>query len=360
MTDLGSYQAGRRILELAQNDPSRTALIIDGETWSYGELVAAASALAANFPPPDDGNPQPITAIMAQRHVSSYSGILAARLAGHAYVPLNVNHPCQRNATILKNSGAQRVICGENAAASLREIVAAAGMTDDALPVINCAESKAGFDTSSAARAAVRQQSIEDLAYILFTSGSTGNPKGVPIQNAQLEAYLKAAGAMVDVQPQDRFSQTFELTFDLSVHDLVPVLGKRRDAGSGVGERAANAVRLHSGTRHHVLVRGAVARLPGWRLQEDLVPGAFPSLRVSLFCGEALPTVVATEWLQAAPNSMVENWYGPTEATIACSRYILSDEVIEDDTVPIGRAFDDMKLLRARRRPDAVTSRRSG
>ena len=113
MTELSSYQAGRRILDLAQNDPSRTALIVDRETWSYGELVAAASALAANFPPQDDGNPQPITAIMAQRHASSYVGILAARLAGHAYVPLNVNHPCQRNAVRI-------ITCNvENAAAGL-------------------------------------------------------------------------------------------------------------------------------------------------------------------------------------------------------------------------------------------------
>jgi len=349
MTELSSYQAGRRILDLAQNDPSRTALIVDRETWSYGELVAAASALAANFPPQDDGNPQPITAIMAQRHASSYVGILAARLAGHAYVPLNVNHPCQRNAIILKNSGAQRVICGENAAASLREIVAAAGMADDALAVIDCAESKAGFDkagfdTSSAARAAVRQQSIDDLAYILFTSGSTGNPKGVPIQNAQLEAYLKAAGAMVDVRPQDRFSQTFELTFDLSVHDLFLCW----ENGATLVVASEKELRMPSAyiQEHGITCWFAVPSLAYQvRLQEDLVPGAFPSLRVSLFCGEALPTVVATEWVQAAPNSVVENWYGPTEATIACSRYILSDEVIEDDTVPIGRAFDDMELL---------------
>jgi acyl carrier protein len=81
------------------------------------------------------------------------------------------------------------------------------------------------------------------------------------------------------------------------------------------------------------------------RLQEDLRPGVFPSLRQSLFCGEALPTVVATEWAAAAPNSEVENWYGPTEATIACSRYELTGEEISDDTVPIGKAFSGMELL---------------
>jgi acyl-coenzyme A synthetase/AMP-(fatty) acid ligase/acyl carrier protein len=81
------------------------------------------------------------------------------------------------------------------------------------------------------------------------------------------------------------------------------------------------------------------------RLQKDLSPGAFPGLRHSLFCGEALPTLIAKEWALAAPNSIVENWYGPTEATIACSRFTLTDEPVSDDTVPIGKAFAGMELL---------------
>ena len=81
------------------------------------------------------------------------------------------------------------------------------------------------------------------------------------------------------------------------------------------------------------------------RLQEDLTPGAFPGLRHSIFCGEALPTLVAKEWAAAAPNSVVENWYGPTEATIACSRFAITDAPIDDDTVPIGTAFSGMQLL---------------
>jgi acyl-CoA synthetase (AMP-forming)/AMP-acid ligase II len=110
------YQAGARILEVARDHPDRTALIIDDETWSYAELVAAAQSIAEQFPKSSAAEAQAITAVLAQRHISSYAGILAARLAGHAYVPLNVNHPCQRNATIFRNSGATRVVCGARAA----------------------------------------------------------------------------------------------------------------------------------------------------------------------------------------------------------------------------------------------------
>ena len=101
-----AYRAGRRILDVARAHPDRSALIIDGDTFTYAELLASAAEIAASLPSARDGDPQPITAVMAQHHLSSYAGILAARLSGHAYVPLNVNHPSQRNARILERSAA--------------------------------------------------------------------------------------------------------------------------------------------------------------------------------------------------------------------------------------------------------------
>ncbi|MGI9220302.1 MAG: non-ribosomal peptide synthetase [Woeseiaceae bacterium] len=341
---MSSYQAGSRILDIARDYPDRVALIIDGESWTYGEIVAAAFGLAAQFGVVADDEPQPITAVMVQRHVSAYIGILAARFAGHAYVPLNVNHPCQRNATILKNSGAQRVVCGESAAASWPEIVTAAGLADAALPVIACGERKADYDLESNAQLPQRRQSLDDLAYILFTSGSTGVPKGVPIQNAQLEPYLKVASSMLKFRPDDRCSQTSELTYDVSVHDMFLCW----ESGATLVNASEKDLRMPAAfiRDHAITCWFSVPSLAYQvRQQGDLVPGAFPSLRLSLFAGEALPTVIANEWAQAAPNSSVQNWYGPTEATITVCRYIVTDKAITEDTVPIGKAYDGMELL---------------
>ncbi len=341
------YQAGARILDIARDHPDRTALVIDAESWSYAELVAAAQSIAESFPLATAGDDQAITAVMAHRHISSYAGILAARLSGHAYVPLNVNHPCQRNATILRNSGAKRVICGARATDKLDNILANAAPAIENVVITSCGESKSDYQFTAPKRwhaGGARAMSITDLAYILFTSGSTGDPKGVPIRNSALEAYLAAAGAFVAPQPGDRFSQTFDLTFDLSVHDLFICWenGATLVVPSEKQLRMPSAYVLEQGITCWFSVPSLAYQM---RLQEDLTPGAFPGLRHSLFCGEALPTLVAKEWAQAAPNSVVENWYGPTEATIACSRFEITAAPIPDDTVPIGKAFPGMELL---------------
>jgi non-ribosomal peptide synthetase component F len=146
----------------------------------------------------------------------------------------------------------------------------------------------------------------------------------------------------------DRMSQTFDQTFDLSAHDMF--------------------VAWHNGacvccpTQKQLIKPGAFvndARLTVWfsvpstavfmRRLGVLKPGMYPQLRLSLFCGEALPLEIVRQWAQAAPNSVIENIYGPTELTIACTGYrwdnTRSPGECEQGVVPIGEPFDDMEAL---------------
>ncbi len=339
-----------RILDRARQGPGRPALTVGEETWTYGELIAAASALAARLPEAPPGPEAPATAVMVGRTAPAYLGVLAALFRGHAWAPVNVDHPPERNLAVLRKSGARQMICGDEAWPALERIFEAAPELAAAVEVIRCPELKAGHALDAAPPEALPQVPPDRRAYILFTSGSTGEPKGVPVGHGALTAYLDAVAALMPCGPDDRFSQTFELTFDLSIHDMMVcwTSGAHLFAASHADLACpAGWIRRCELTRWFSVPSLAFQM----RLQGALDPGAFPSIRTSLFCGEALPARLAAEWAKAAPNGPVENWYGPTEATIACSRHVLpggggAGGAADDghDLVPIGEAFPGMRL----------------
>ena len=161
-----------------------------------------------------------------------------------------------------------------------------------------------------------------DIAYVMFTSGTTGRPKGVPVRVQSLMAYLDVATKRFGVQPGDRASHFFELTFDLSVHDIfVTLLGGGTLVVIPAEQRMLPARFLREKKiSHWFSVPSAADSL---HRVGALRPGVFPHLRQTLFCGEPLRWPVTEAWQAAAPNSRVINLYGPTEATIAISYYVV-------------------------------------
>ena len=337
----------RKVLAVAAALPSAPALTVDSECWTYRDLLGAAGWLALRLPVGVPGRQAPVTAVLASRSASAYLGILASLLAGNTYVPLGRSLPASHNLQVLLRSGARRIICGRDSARYLQEVLALVPKNSEPPEVLMINETRDGFPVLLGNDLPIGLASPEQVAYILFTSGSTGTPKGVAISHANLCAYLEAVGGVLHLGPGDRHSQTFELTFDLSVHDLL--------------------VTWTSGAHLMVLRQTDLARpaefistnrLTSWfsvptlahqiDRQGELIPGAFPSLRWSLFCGEALPMTLARRWLDAAPSSHVENWYGPTEATIACARFNLDNQrgldAGQDGVAPIGRPFEGMAM----------------
>ena len=283
-----------------------------GATVTYSELHRRAREVASLLIARDSGFPAPeLTAVFATRSVDTFAGILGILLRGHGYVPLNPRFPPARNREMLERGGCRAVVVDPLQLDAALEVVA--GLPEPPLLVAPSTE-------EPATEVALPPAGPETPAYLLFTSGSTGRPKGVLVRRANVEAFLDGVAARYELNETDRLSQLFDLTFDLSAFDMFAAWQHGAcvccpDPGQLL--RPSDFVQGSELTVWFSVPSAAMflERLGG------LKEGMFPSLRLSLFCGEALTADLANAWASAAPNSVVENLYGPTEATIACTAH---------------------------------------
>jgi amino acid adenylation domain-containing protein len=186
------------------------------------------------------------------------------------------------------------------------------------------------------------------IAYLLFTSGSTGVPKGVMVSHRNVTRFLRVMQERYSLNETDRLSQMFDMVFDLSVFDMFMAW----EVGACVCVPSRQQVLLPADyiVESDLTVWFSVPSVAVLMKQlRFLQPEAFPHLRLSLFCGEALMAEVAHAWQMAAPNSVVENLYGPTEVTLACTVYRWQGQASQPDcengVVPIGEPFPGMTAI---------------
>jgi amino acid adenylation domain-containing protein len=178
-----------------------------------------------------------------------------------------------------------------------------------------------------------------DIAYVIFTSGSTGLPKGVMVPARGVCSFLNTLGEIYGFRPEDRFSMAHNESFDFSVHDMFSAW----NAGASVHvvPTTQRMAPLKYIQERQLTVWGSVPSTAVFLERMNMLqPGAFPSLRYTIFCGEPLPLRSAQAWQRAAPNSSVDNLYGPTECTVFSTWERLSDtpHVTRDrGVVAIGR-----------------------
>lgn len=338
-------------LQSVARHPGAPALIIGNRSWSYAELDDIARRWASRLLDSTAGRPRRV-GIFAQRSETAYAGVLAALYAGAAFVPLNRRFPLERTRYMLESAALDALFVD---AGSLPQLPA----LFDGLqrpPVVFAPETEAdlgaGFGRTDLAQAppsrVLPEVRDDDIAYLLFTSGSTGSPKGVPISHGNVQAFVRGNSGRYRLRSSDRLSQTFDQTFDLSVFDLFMAW----QAGAAVC--VLQAIELLSPfkylERNGVTVWFSVPSVASHLIRNGLLrPGSLSGLRWSLFCGEALQQSVAETWQAAAPNSIVENLYGPTELTIACAAYrwdsAKSPAHCHRGVVPIGRVYEGLHDL---------------
>jgi amino acid adenylation domain-containing protein len=325
-------------LDTVRERPDATAIEVRDDTLAYGELRLLVDRLAAALVRAAGRRPRAV-GLLAARSLATYAGYLAALRLGAVVVPLNPKFPAERNRAMCVAAGVDVVVIDEAGAAE-----AVAGTGAAALPLVGAWRERLPEPWEEP-----YDGDPDAVAYLLFTSGSTGTPKGVPIRHRNVAAYLAHCVERYAVTPGCRLSQTFDLTFDPSVFDLFvswstgATLVVPSEAEVLTPARFVTAKRI----THWYSVPSVVSlarRLRGLR------PGAMPDLRWSVFAGEQLTLAQARDWAAAAPNSVLENAYGPTELTVTVTAYRLPSDPgswpdTSNGTVPIGRPHDRLDAV---------------
>jgi len=343
--------------EAAQARGDAGALELGDETVSHGQLDADANRLAWLLAEHGLRGGERV-ALFSPKRPAAVTAMLATLKAGCAYVPIDLESPPARLEGIVGAADARAVLVAPEATPLVDELIARGGLRPDVLAgalgpgPVEGERFAAAFGTADGdaqpAGAPPLHPSPDSAAHVLFTSGSTGAPKGVVITHANARAFVDWAVEHFRLREDDRLSGHPPLHFDLSTFDIYGTLAAGARLHMVPPQTSLSPPKLASFMREHALTQWfSVPSLLTYLARFDAIDyGDFPALRRLLWCGEVLPTPVLSHWMRRLPHVSFTNLYGPTEATIASSHHTVL-EVPADDTppVPIGRACPGEELL---------------
>lgn len=336
--------------------PDAVAVVDRDRRLTYGELDSRANQVAHLLGGLGVERGDRV-ALYLEKSLEAVVAIYGVLKAGAAYTPLDPSAPVARLGYIAGNCGARVVLSGVEKADGWAGLVAAGaapaafvamngapppGAVPDGVLAVGATDVAAQPDRSPAVPV------IDlDLAYILYTSGSTGDPKGVKLTHRNALTFVDWVVDEFGVGPDDVLSSHAPFHFDLSVLDLYAAAAAGAPLAL-VPPRASvfpsQIVRFVDD--HGITVWYSVPSiLTMLVLRGGLSPGDLPSLRTLLFAGEVFPTKYLRQLMALVPHARFANLYGPTETNV-CTWYEVPP-LPEDRTadIPIGRAIDGVEVF---------------
>jgi amino acid adenylation domain-containing protein len=310
-----------------KQSPNAIALNINNENYTYNYLFNKSLVIYSKIKHLEND----LIGIQCINHVDSYAAILAVSYIGSAYAPLNAKYPNEKIKEIVADAKLKHVICFN--------------IDFDFLLEINLIKISADL---KAGQVELEPKNNSQLAYVIYTSGSTGKPKGVPISRRNVNHLFNYYLREYDFNFNDKFLQSYELSFDVSVFSIFCAW----NVGAAVyvvPESNAKHIAIFKTIQQHNITVTSFVPSVLTLIEKYINEFNFPDLRYSFFSGDALKHSLAKKWKACLPNGVIHNFYGPTETTIVCTRYLWQEIEAEQesryDIVPIGKPFPQMNFI---------------
>lgn len=322
----------------AKKYPEKKGVRDAEKEYSFSQLRSYAMKIGSRLA--EKGLFKKPIAIFLDKNVDCFTSMFGVAYSGNFYTILDVTMPKERIEKILNILGADIIITDRKHEQDVKSynMNLTPLFIEDAYNVVE--------DFSLIEN--VRDRIIDtDVLYILFTSGSTGDPKGVIISHRNVITYMEWSGEAFGFDSDTIFGSQTPFYFSMSVLDIFQTIRTGAEfiiipkkLFSLPGDLISYIYEMKINTIYWV--PSALCQLANVGILDS---PKLKNIRKVLFAGEVMPAKQLNMWRKALPDAMYANLFGPTEVTDICTYYILDREIADDESVPIGRACDNMHVF---------------